>query len=1608
MPLPISIVNKIYTVNSPFSPVQTFPSSDFTYRSFILDILGVLYDKQSQVTALLESLASDDSPTLTIAFEPLKTSASGAGSYWINFDPRVVTEFDGGSGYINRLGEWVHESVAQVLAHEISHAISGTLDPEPSSYTTEGVDDLIASGADLVGTAIPFENSAAVAISGAGSAVLVEQPNYFSALNGNTGRFITSSLTDGYLVDDVIVRATGDSDVTDLRQRGATSHLVMSLGGDDKILAGEVNDWIYGGMGNDEINGGGGSDHIYTGADNDLVIGSAGNDAVDDRDAHGLLGGGIDLVKYGETQIHVTAVTIGAAVGDTSGVIVEKGTDGSDTLIGIEKIEFNPGETLTINRLGDLGGLNDGSQSVPAAHYHFDITGKTTATINIQGGSGTGGGSIDYNFILSELPSTLVPGPHFDWTTAATNVVQTFVIDPSAAESVRQADRIKIDGKTIDGPRVMGISANNDIFSRLSFDGVAGEAYYLLSDPLGGQFFELNIFVAGDGGRERIVIKHWREGDLGIRYQVPSSIAYNTPELAYTIRPNGDLLPGNLEFIRTAAPAHIAKVFPDFGTDGDSSASYGSEASDDIRMPGARNAIAYGGAGNDTLDASDSSANHVLVGGTGADLLIGGTGRDAASYLHADAAVTVNLTDPSIRAGEAVGDTLVSIENLVGSRYHDTLVGDAGDNRLSGQDGNDTLDGGGSVAGDTLYGGNGDDVLFGGAGKTGADQLFGGAGDDTLSGYGNDTLNGGLGSDSLVGVSGINTASYEGATQAVYVDLAAGTGTTGIGSVDILQNIPNAIGGDWNDSLKGDAGANALFGGVGRDSIAGMGGADTLDGGADYDTVSYEASAAAVVVDLGLEIVSGGDAEGDHLVSIEGVIGSTFADVLTGDAGNNVLNSGGGADTLSGGIGDDQFVVSELDAVVVEAADAGTDEILTSTSTYTLPENVEALRSAGQPNFVGTGNALNNTITGGYGHDSLFGGAGNDALNGLGGNDFLDGGDGDDTLGAGDGSATLYGGSGNDSLYASGGNNLLDGGAGDDTLSAGLGSATMYGGAGNDVFWQASGSNEYYGGEGNNSVLLQDKVYAVVNLATGIGTDDSGSVDSYSNIQNVAGTFRNDRITGDSQNNILYGGGGFDTIEGSAGADIIVGGQGNRALAEGFHSGPFASLEQGFAIGTATYASSTAAVSVNLTTGVGSGGDAEGDLLYFISDLIGGSGNDTLIGGVGDNSLAGGSGDDVLAGGDGSDTLDGGSGNNTASFADSPWAIQAYLDSGLALDNIHIDSQGVHTVTDTLISIRNLVGSDHADFLSGDANANVLSGGAGNDTIWGSSFYNTANDTIYGGAGIDTLVLNAMTSQTVFSSTSAGDIVVTSSAMGGSDTISGIEVLQFSDGVFEMNFLTGGVGDDTFAGTSAVDVVFGGAGKNTMSYATSSVGVGFDLLYNYGYWGAYKDYLSSIQNVIGSDFNDELWGDQNANVFTGNAGNDLIRADAGNDSIFGGAGSDSLYGGNDNDIVSGGSGTDSLFGLAGNDSLNGDDGSDELYGGTGNDTLVGGTGSDIISGASGIDTALFDGTYSDYSLVNLSNGNISVRDLRSLLGGGCRQRIHHCRVPPIRRRYPIT
>lgn len=409
---------------------------------------------------------------------------------------------------------------------------------------------------------------------------------------------------------------------------------------------------------------------------------------------------------------------------------------------------------------------------------------------------------------------------------------------------------------------------------------------------------------------------------------------------------------------------------------------------------GAGNDVLSGGAGNDLLAGGDG--DDLLDGGAGADQLAGGAGNDTVSYAAATTGVLVDLLAPALNLGEAAGDTFSEIELILGSAFGDTLAGNGLANSFAGGEGNDLL-----------------------SGRDGNDLLSGGAGNDALAGDGGeDTLWGGAGADTLTGGAGIDIAAYYDAATGLVLSLANPAANTGDAAGDVLIGVEGLAGGAFADTITGGAGADRLYGlegddqifggagndtlradggndllqggdgadqlrgGLGDDTIWGGAGADRVDGGEGIDWMAY---AGAVKVDLARPGANSGEAAGDVLAGIEGLIGSAFNDTLLGS---------GGADSFLGGAGQDSMLGWD-----------GADLLV--------------------------GGAGDDTLDGGAQADTLRGDEGNDLLQGRMGGDLLQGGAGNDRLMGGEGTDTLTGGEGADLFYhfgtaAEGGDLVLD------------------------------------------------------------------------------------------------------------------------------------------------------------------------------------------------------------------------------------------------------------------------------------------------------------------------------------------------------------------------------------------------------------------------------------------------------------------------------------------------------------------------------------------------------------------------------------------------------
>jgi Ca2+-binding RTX toxin-like protein len=224
------------------------------------------------------------------------------------------------------------------------------------------------------------------------------------------------------------------------------------------------------------------------------------------------------------------------------------------------------------------------------------------------------------------------------------------------------------------------------------------------------------------------------------------------------------------------------------------------------------------------------------------------------------------------------------------------FAGGPGNDVVTAQGGNGT---GAVFAGPAhllMSGDAGVDVFTGGLGN---DSLEGGEGDDTLlGGSGDDSMSGGSGDDTIAGGNGSNdVADFIGGPSPVAVDLKlTGPQDTGAGT-DVLTGVEDLHGSEGQDTLIGDARVNNLFGDEGDDTLDGGPGDDVLDGGNDVDTVTYAHATAGVTANLISGAFGGGGR--DTLVLFERLVGSPFADDLTGHGGPNIITGLGGVDTIS-------------------------------------------------------------------------------------------------------------------------------------------------------------------------------------------------------------------------------------------------------------------------------------------------------------------------------------------------------------------------------------------------------------------------------------------------------------------------------------------------------------------------------------------------------------------------------------------------------------------------------------------------------------------------------------------------------------------------------------
>ncbi|WP_374650074.1 calcium-binding protein [Dongia sp.] len=1003
-------------------------------------------------------------------------------------------------------------------------------------------------------------------------------------------------------------------------------------------------------------------------------------------------------------------------------------------------------------------------------------------------------------------------------------------------------------------------------------------------------------------------------------------------------------------------------------------------AGDDVITGFSSNDSIFGGGGNDTLDGS-----------SGADSLTGGTGDDTYIIDTTDT-LAEGLDEGTDTVRISASYTLLSnFENLIltgssgysgtGNELDNILTGNGGANALTGGLGNDTLNGGAGA--DTLLGGQGDDIYVVDHASDVTTEVDG-EGVDLVQSSVTRTLSANIENLVLTGAAAIN-----------------GTG----------NELDNMITGNGaNNVLDGAAGVDTLAGGTGNDTYIVDNSADLVIENAIEGVDLVQASAtfqlSANVENLTLTGSSAIDGTGNELDNL--VMGNAGINVLSGGAGNDTLNGGAGADSLIGGLGDDIFVVDNAGDAVTEAAEEGID-LVQSSVTVTLSDNVENLVLTGTGAIGGTGNALGNALTGNSGVNTLSGGAGNDTLNGAAGADTLIGGLGDDTyivdnasdatteaasegtdsvqssitwtLAANLESLTLTG-AGNINGTGNAAVNTITGNAGNNTLSGGAGADTLSGGLGNDIYVVDDAGDVAAEAENEGTDTVQSSIAFTLgaNLEN-LTLTGSAAIDGTGNtLDNV--------ITGNTGVNTLTGGDGNDTLNGGTGADTLLGGTGNDTyVVDNAGDVPTENADEGMDLIQASITWTLGANLENLTLTGSSAINGTGNVLDNV--ITGNSGNNVLNGGAGADTLVGGAGNDTYVV-DADDVVIEAANQGNADLVQSAitWTLSANIENLTLTGAAAVDGTG--NVLDNVIigntSANTLAGNDGNDTLNGGAGADTLIGGLGNDIY----VVDDAGDAVseIGNAGTDTV-------QSSLTYTLGADLE--NLTLTGSSAINGTgnaldNILTGNTGI---NLLTGGDGNDTLNGGTGADTLVGGTGNDTYvvdnagDQTTESADEGIDTV------------QSSIAWTLGANLENLTLSGSSGVAGTGNALDNVITGNSGNNALTGGAGNDRLDGGSGNDAMAGGIGDDTYIvqatgdaitenaaegidtiessitistlaanvenlTLTGTSAINGtgnaldnfitgNSGVNILTGGAGNDTLNGAAGADSLNGGDGND-----------------------------------------------------
>jgi Ca2+-binding RTX toxin-like protein len=875
--------------------------------------------------------------------------------------------------------------------------------------------------------------------------------------------------------------------------------------------------------------------------------------------------------------------------------------------------------------------------------------------------------------------------------------------------------------------------------------------------------------------------------------------------------PGNDMLYGDAGDDRLAGGGGSDNLFGGAGNDlltlGGGGGYLAGDAGNDGLTGGAQFDTLWGGAGDDRLDGGGGGDS--LAGDTGVDtyvLAVGG-GLDTVD----DASPPGELSIVEVAAGIAPAQVALArtVDDYGATSVHVTRIGTGDGLELRGFGGGDHplelrfADGtvwtpamvvdriariDGTTGDDALAGTGLDDLLFGFAGN---DTLSGLAGDDLLDGgSGADWMEGGDGSDRYIVDAGTDVVvefAYEGVDSvesAVSTTLSAnvenltlvGTAAQGIGNAETNTLVGNALA----NLLDGRQGADTLAGGAGDDSYVVDNPFDsiieTADGGIDTVSSSATLTLAPNVEHLTLTGSAGVSGTGNALANA--LRGNAAANTLIGLDGNDTLDGGAGADQLRGGRGDDAYVVDHASDVIAELAGEGNDRVTASVS-CTLAAEVEQLTLTGTAPVNASGNALANLLIGNAGANVLDGKAGADTLRGGGGNDTYVVDTAADSLVevAGEGIDTVQSGV-TWTLAANFENLTLTGTAAINATGNALAN-TIVGNAAANVVDGGAGNDTLRGGAGNDTYVV-DSAGDLVTENASAGTDVVNASASYTLTANVESLTLTGispiNGTGNGLANTIVGNASANVLDGAAGADVLRGGAGNDTyVVDSSGDVVTENAAEGIDLVTASASHALAANVENLTLTGATPINGTGNALANV--LQGNAAANTLDGAAGADTLRGGAGNDVLVVDNALDVVveNAAEGDDTVRSS-LGWTLGANLENLALVGTAAINGTG------------NALGN----WLLGNAAANVLGGGDGQDLLAGG----LANDTLNGGNGRDLL--------------QGGD---------------GADMLGDASG---NSLLHGGLGADVLTGGTNNDFLAGGAGNDTLTTGTGADVIAFN------------------------------------------------------------------------------------------------------------------------------------------------------------------------------------